>query len=194
MVVGAPRAQTGQPDIIRGGAVLRCKINPHNLTGASAQFCQIIPFDDRGKEISTLSFSHLSLSFPLLITHNLLHLSVHQFFNLSIPWKMLTSTFSFTPSPPPLPQPAKKTTHGQNIQLSASLPQYKATCSIDYTIHQTMTFWGVFFVSRKWTATQSWGKLPAYRRQEQPMVRCNSRQLRRERPYFGKTRILCMFT
>lgn len=50
MVVGAPRAQTGQPDIIRGGAVLRCKINPHNLTGASAQFCQIIPFDDRGNE------------------------------------------------------------------------------------------------------------------------------------------------
>lgn len=55
MVVGAPRAQTGQPDIIRGGAVLRCKINPHNLTGASAQFCQIIPFDARGKELSTLS-------------------------------------------------------------------------------------------------------------------------------------------
>lgn len=50
MVVGAPRAQTGQPDIIRGGAVLRCKINPHNLTGASAQFCQIIPFDARGNE------------------------------------------------------------------------------------------------------------------------------------------------
>lgn len=65
MVVGAPRAQTGQPDIIRGGAVLRCKINPHNLTGASAQFCQIIPFDARGKELSTLSFFHLSL-FPCL--------------------------------------------------------------------------------------------------------------------------------
>ncbi|XP_078320563.1 integrin alpha-8-like isoform X3 [Crassostrea virginica] len=51
MVVGAPRAQTGQPDIVRGGAVFRCRITPHYLTGSPPQFCQLIPFDDRGNEV-----------------------------------------------------------------------------------------------------------------------------------------------
>lgn len=50
MLVGAPRAQTGQPEIVRGGAVLRCRIDPHNQTNTIPPWCQIIPFDNRGNE------------------------------------------------------------------------------------------------------------------------------------------------
>ncbi|XP_048754476.2 integrin alpha-8-like isoform X3 [Ostrea edulis] len=56
MLVGAPRAQTGQPDIVRGGAVFRCRIDPHNQTNNIPSWCQIIPFDNRGNERRTDPF------------------------------------------------------------------------------------------------------------------------------------------
>ncbi|CAH1801714.1 unnamed protein product [Owenia fusiformis] len=44
LLVGAPLTQTGQEQIVKGGAVLRCKVN-------RANDCQPIPFDLRGNNI-----------------------------------------------------------------------------------------------------------------------------------------------
>lgn len=40
--MGAPKAQTSQPGVTRGGAVFRCPID-------SGSYCQEIPFDTKGK-------------------------------------------------------------------------------------------------------------------------------------------------
>lgn len=44
LLVGAPRAQTRQPGVTRGGAVYRCPID-------SGSYCQEIPFDTKGNDI-----------------------------------------------------------------------------------------------------------------------------------------------
>ncbi|KAK3108854.1 hypothetical protein FSP39_017291 [Pinctada imbricata] len=50
ILIGAPKAQTGQPGIIQGGAVYRCKIDRYNATGSlTDSSCQVIPFDRTGK-------------------------------------------------------------------------------------------------------------------------------------------------
>ena len=41
LLIGAPRAQTRQPGVTRGGAVYRCPID-------SGTYCQEIPFDTKG--------------------------------------------------------------------------------------------------------------------------------------------------
>lgn len=43
-VVGAPKAETAQTDVYRGGAVYKCDI-------AADDRCNIIHFDDKGKRI-----------------------------------------------------------------------------------------------------------------------------------------------
>ena len=40
--MGAPKAQTEQPDVVEGGAVYRCSIDSSNM-------CQMIPFDAAGE-------------------------------------------------------------------------------------------------------------------------------------------------
>ena len=42
LLVGAPRADSGQPDVIKGGAVFKC---PPDVSGQ----CDLIPFDSKGK-------------------------------------------------------------------------------------------------------------------------------------------------
>ena len=60
LLVGAPRAQTGQRKIIRGGAVYRCRIDRPGT-------CRQIPFDTNGKysqvmpTVEPLSFYERSL-------------------------------------------------------------------------------------------------------------------------------------
>ena len=42
LLVGAPKASTRQPGVTRGGAVYRCPVD-------SGSYCQVIPFDTKGK-------------------------------------------------------------------------------------------------------------------------------------------------
>ncbi|XP_071803568.1 integrin alpha-8-like [Asterias amurensis] len=49
LLVGAPKAQTSQPDVIEGGAVYKCPTAPLNAPGP----CQQIPFDTEGHTLDT---------------------------------------------------------------------------------------------------------------------------------------------
>lgn len=57
VLVGAPRAQTGQPKVIRGGSVFRCDTNAQNNEN-----CQAILFDASGNVHLHLFYSAVSTS------------------------------------------------------------------------------------------------------------------------------------
>ena len=46
LLVGAPTADSGQPDVIKGGAVFKC---PPDNPGQ----CDLIPFDTKGMKVGT---------------------------------------------------------------------------------------------------------------------------------------------
>ncbi|XP_037075479.1 LOW QUALITY PROTEIN: integrin alpha-PS2-like [Pollicipes pollicipes] len=52
VLVGAPRAQTQQPGIVRGGAVYRCAVNSTAGQRPAYASCQQIPFDVNGNNVA----------------------------------------------------------------------------------------------------------------------------------------------